>query len=97
MDGACDYRGPARFATRGAEFPVVVEVTGARGSWPSRPVPSGDLAGEAYRAEAIRLIDGSLPASAMNKTGELSCADRQVFVGEFTADGDFCLLGVHVR
>jgi hypothetical protein len=28
----------------------------------------------------------------MNKTGELSCADRQVFVGEFTADGDFRLL-----
>ena len=50
------------------------------------------MAGEAYTAEAIRLIDGSLPAAAMNKTGELFCADRQVFVGEFTADGDFCLL-----
>ena len=92
MVGASDYRGPARFIVGGAEFPVVVEVAGARGVWSSRPAPSGELAREAYTAEAIKLIGGSLPATATNRTGELHCADRQVFVGEFTMDGEFRLL-----
>lgn len=89
MERTSDYRGPARFVAGGAEFPVVVEVTGARGVWSSRPAPTGDLAAEVYEAETIRLIGGSLPATATNRTGELRCGDRQVFVGEFNADGEF--------
>jgi hypothetical protein len=92
MDGACDSRGPARFAADGAEYPVVVEVTRARGVWPSRPARCGDLDGKAYIAENIELIGGPLSTSAFNRTGELHCADRQLFVGEFTAGGEFLLL-----
>lgn len=92
MKRTSDYRGPARFAAGGAECWVVVDVTGPRGVWSSRPVPAGERASEVYMAETIRLIGGSVPATATNRTGELRCGDRQVFVGEFTVDGEFLLL-----
>jgi hypothetical protein len=86
---ASDYRGPARFVVAGAEYPVTVAVTAARGVW--SPRASGDVK-EEYADEAIDLMRGSLPATVINKTGELHCADGQVVVGEFTGDGKFRLL-----
>ena len=92
MKRTSDYRGPARFAAGGAVFWVVVDVTGARGVWSSRPLPAAELASAVFTAETIRLIGGPVPATATNRTGELRCGDGQVFVGEFTVGGEFLLL-----
>ena len=85
---ASDYHGPARFVVEGAEYPVTVIVTAARGVWSPRRGSSGDEE-EDYADEAIHLTGGSLPATMIDKTGELHCADGRVVVGDFTADGQF--------
>jgi hypothetical protein len=72
----------------GAAYPVIVAVTAARGVWSPNRRPSGDV-DEEYADEAIHLMGGSLPATVIDKTGELHCADGQVVVGEFTVDGKF--------
>jgi hypothetical protein len=85
---ASDDRVPARFVVEGAEYPVIVSVRAARGVWSPRRASTADVE-EEYADEAIQLIGGSLPATVIDKTGDLHYAVGQVVVGEFTVEGKF--------
>ena len=87
---ASDYNGPATFLVEGTEYQVVVAVAGAGvDASTDDGVPTGDITRETFGADAIRLVGGAVADVALDKTGDLRCADGQVFTGEFNAEGEF--------
>ena len=86
---ASDYNGPATFVLEGEEYQVVVAVTGAGNEMSTGGVPTGEVTRETFTTDLIQLVGGSIPDAALDKTGELRCADGQEFTGEFNARGEF--------
>jgi hypothetical protein len=91
---ASDYNGPATFLVEGTEYQVIVAVAGTGGDLSTEGgVSTGDVTRETF-GTGIHLVGGAVADVALDKTGDLRCADGQTFTGEFNAEGEFHPAGV---